>query len=227
MFEQTMQDRLINFMHGVYALMAGALTITALTAYFVSQIPHIAETIFGSPFLLFLIFIGQLALIISLGAMIARLTFPMALTMFFVYSISVGVTTSFIFLLYTQASIVQTFAVAAGMFGFMSIYGYLTRTDLTRMGNMAMMALFGFILALIVNFFLRSPFFDLLISAAGVLIFTALTAYDTQKIKQMGQQLLGDQEMMPKVAVLGALALYLDFVNLFLFLLRFMGRRRD
>lgn len=225
--EQTVQDRIINFMYGVYGLMTGALTITAITAYGIAQIPNIEITLFGSPLLITLLFIGQLALVFGLGFMIQRLTFPMALTMFLVYSISVGITTSVIFLVYTQASIVQTFAVAAGMFGVMTIYGYVTHTDLTKLGNVMMMALWGLIIALLVNLFFRNPMMDLLISAAGVLLFTALTAYDTQKIKQIGEHMMADREMMAKVAVLGALSLYLDFVNLFLYLLRFMGRRRD
>ncbi len=225
--EQTMQDRLVNFMYGVYGLMSGALAITAVTAYFVSTIPNIETTLFGSPLLVTLIFIAQLALVVALGLMIQRLTFPMALTMFFVYAISLGITTSVIFLVYTKASIMQTFAVSAGMFGVMTIYGYVTGTDLTKLGNVMMMALWGLIIALIVNLFLRNPMFDLLVSGAGVVIFTLLTAYDTQKIKQIGEHMFGEQEMMGKVAILGALTLYLDFVNLFLFLLRFMGRRRD
>ncbi len=151
----------------------------------------------------------------------------MALTMFLVYAVSVGVTTSVIFLIYTQASIVQTFVVTAAMFGVMTIYGYLTHTDLTKLGNVMMMALWGIIIAVLVNLFFKNPMFDLLISIAAVVVFTVLTAYDTQKIKQIGQHMLADDEMMAKVAVLGALTLYLDFVNLFLYLLRFMGRRRD
>lgn len=225
--EYSMQDRLVNFMYGVYGLMSGALAITAVTAYSISRIPHITNTLFGSPLLVTLIMIGQLILVISLGFMIQRLSFPMVLTMFLVYSISVGVTLSVVFLVYTTASIVQTFAVASGMFGIMTIYGYLTGTDLTRIGNVAMMALWGLILALLINLFFRSPMADLIISAGGVLIFTVLTAYDTQKIKQMGMQMLGDREMMGKVAVFGALTLYLDFVNLFLYLLRFMGKRKN
>ena len=225
--EQSLQDRLVDFMYGVYGLMSGALTVTAVTAYAISTIPNIEITLFGSPLLVTLLFIGQIALVIALGAMIQRLTLPMALTMFFVYALSLGVTLSVIFLVYTKTSIVQTFVVSAGMFGVMTIYGYVTGADLTKLGNVLMMALWGLIIALLVNLFLRNPMFDLVISGAGVLIFTLLTAYDTQKIKQIGMHMLGDQEMMGKVAVLGALTLYLDFVNLFIFLLRFTGRRRD
>ncbi len=225
--DQPLQDSLVNFMYGVYGLMSGALAVTGVTAYFVSTIPNIENTLFGSPLLITVIFIAQLALVVALSMMIQRLTFAMALTMFFVYATSLGVTLSAIFLVYTEASIVQTFAVSSGMFGVMTIYGYITRADLTKLGNVMMMALWGLIIALLVNLFFRSPMFDLVISGAGVVIFTLLTAYDTQKIKQMGEHMLGDQEMMGKVAVIGALTLYLDFVNLFLFLLRFMGRRQD
>ena len=225
--EQTLQDRLVNFMYGVYGLMSGALALTAVTAYFISTIPHIQVTLFGSPLLMALIFIGQFALVIALTAMLQRLTFPMALAMFFVFATSLGVTLSIFFLVYTKASIVQTFVVTSGTFGVMTIYGYVTGADLTKLGNVLIMAVLGLIIALLVNLFLRNPMIDLVISGAGVLIFTLLTAYDTQKIKQMGEHMLGDQEMIGKVAVLGALTLYLDFVNLFLFLLRFLGRRRD
>ena len=225
--EQTLQDQLVNFMYGVYGLMSGALALTAVTAYFISTIPNIQVTLFGSPLLMALIFIGQFALVIALTAMLQRLTLPMALAMFFVFATSLGVTLSVFFLVYTEASIVQTFVVTSGTFGVMTIYGYVTGADLTKLGNVLIMAVWGLIIALLVNLFLRNPMFDLVVSGAGVLIFTLLTAYDTQKIKQMGEHMLGDQEMIGKVAVLGALTLYLDFVNLFLFLLRFMGRRRD
>jgi uncharacterized protein len=221
------QERVVDFMYAVYGLMSGALALTGVTAYYISTIPHITTTLFASPLLVTFIIIAQLVLVIGLSAMIQRLTFAMALTMFLVYSISVGVTTSIVFLVYTLGSIVQAFGVAAGMFGVMCIYGYLTRADLTKVGNVAMMGLWGIIIAFLVNLFLQNPMIDLVFSAIGVVVFTALTAYDTQKIKQMGQYMMGDREMMGKVAVRGALTLYLDFINLFLFLLRFMGRRRD
>ncbi len=221
------QERLVDFMYAVYGLMSGALALTTVTAYYISTIPHITTTLFASPLLVTFIIIAQFALVIGLSAMIQRLTFAMALSMFLVFSISMGVTTSIVFVVYTLGSIVQTFGVAAGMFGVMCIYGYLTRTDLTKVGNVAMMGLWGIIIAFLVNLFLQNPMIDLVFSAIGVVVFTALTAYDTQKIKQMGQYMMGDREMMGKVAVRGALTLYLDFINLFLLLLRFMGRRRD
>ncbi len=227
MYQYTMQERLVNFMYGVYGLMSGALTVTALTAYSVSRIPNIAETLFGNPVLITVLLIAQVALVFIMGLAIYRLTFPMLLAMFFVYATSLGVTLSSIFLIYTDASIVQTFAVAAGMFGAMTIYGYMTGADLTRVGNAAIMILWGLIIALLVNLYFQSPMVDLVISAAAVVVFTLLTAYDTQKIKQLGQHMFADGEMMGKVAVMGALTLYLDFINLFLYLLRFMGKRRE
>lgn len=225
--EHTGQNRIVDFMYGVYGLMSGALAVTTITAYYVATIPNITTTLFASPLLMTLIFIGQIALVIGLSAMIHKLTFPMALAMFFVYAVSVGVTTSLIFQVYTMGSIVQTFAVAAGMFGITSIYGYVTGADLSSLGNVMMMALWGIIIAILVNLWLQNPVIDLLLSAVGVVVFAALTAYDTQKIKQMGSQLMSDGQMASKVAVIGALTLYLDFINLFLFLLRFMGRRRN
>ncbi len=225
--EYTGQERLVSFMYMVYGFMAGALALSGITAYYISTIPHITTTLFGSPLLFTLIVVGQLVLVIGLSAMIQRLTFAMALGMFIVYAISVGVTTSIIFLVYTPASIVQTFGVAAGMFGVTCIYGYVTRADLTKLGNIAMMGLWGIIIAFLVNLFLQNPMIDLVFSAIGVVVFTALTAFDSQKIKQMGHSMIADREMMGKVAVIGALTLYLDFINLFLFLLRFMGRRRN
>jgi len=220
------QQRMSSFISAVYGFMAVALAITAAVAYYVSITPAIYTAFFGNPLLLFLVFIGQLALVIGLAIALPRLNFGMALAMFFLYATSVGLTLSAIFLVYELGSIYQTFVVTAGMFGIMCIYGYFTKSDLTAIGNIAIMALIGLILSMLVNMFLRSEQFDYIISAIGVLVFTVLTAYDTQKIKRLGQQLL-DQEMLNKVAILGALTLYLDFINLFLYLLRFMGRKRE
>ena len=220
------QQRMSSFISAVYGFMAVALVITAAVAYYVSTTPAIYTLFFGNPVLLFLLFIGQLALVIGLAIALPRLNFGTALAMFFLYAISVGLTLSAIFLVYELGSIYQTFVVTAGMFGIMCIYGYFTKSDLTAIGNIAIMALLGLILSMLVNMFLRSEQFDYIISAIGVLVFTVLTAYDTQKIKRLGQQLL-DHEMLNKVAILGALTLYLDFINLFLFLLRFMGKKRE
>jgi uncharacterized protein len=136
------------------------------------------------------------------------------------------VTLSFLLLIYTAASVAQVFALTAGLFGVMALYGYVTKTDLTRWGNLLFMALIGLLLAMVVNVFLRNSVVDLALSALGVLIFVGLTAYDSQKIKQMAAAVDPESEMAAKVAIIGALRLYLDFINLFLRLLRLFGKRR-
>jgi len=155
------------------------------------------------------------------------MTFTTAVMMFLLYAMLVGVTLSVVFYVFTIASVFSAFLTAAGMFGGMSVYGYMTRSDLTAVGSIALMMLWGLLLGLVINLFLHSPAIDFMLSGAGVIIFTLLTAYDTQKIKRLGQQMLVDQQMMEKVTILGALTLYLDFINLFLYMLRLMGKRRN
>ena len=150
----------------------------------------------------------------------------MAAALFILYAATLGVTLSSIFLVYTYTSIFATFLVTSVMFGAMAIYGYFTKADLSSMGSYLLMALVGLIIGGLVNMFLKNQTFQYMISAVGVLIFTLLTAYDVEKIKRMSQEMLGDRETMAKISILGALMLYLDFVNLFLYLLQFMGRRR-
>ncbi len=216
-----------SFMYSVYAWMACALLVSALTAYYVAVTPAIFKWIYGNVFVLIMLFVAQIGLVIGLSLLLPRLTLVTALIMFLLYAGLLGVSLSVIFHIYTTASIFSTFITAAGMFGAMAVYGYVTRTDLTTVGNISVMILFGLIIGLVVNLFLRSATMDLVLSGVGVVIFSLLTAYDTQKIKELGQRMLAEQETMQKVAVLGALTLYLDFINLFLFLLRFMGRRRE
>ncbi len=219
--------RVHSFMYSVYGWMACALLVSALTAYYVAATPAIFEWIYGNIFVLIMLFVAQIGLVIGLSLFLPRLTLVTALIMFFLYAGLLGVSLSVIFHIYTTASIFSTFITAAGMFGAMAVYGYLTRTDLTTVGSISIMILFGLIIGLLVNLFLRSATMDLVLSGVGVVIFSLLTAYDTQKIKELGQRMLADQETMQKVALLGALTLYLDFINLFLFLLRFMGRRQE
>ena len=216
-----------NLMYRVYAWMCLALTITAATAYYVASSPAIVNAIFNNSILLIGLFIGQLALVIVITTLLNRMSFVMAASLFILYAATLGVTLSSIFLVYTYTSIFATFLVASGMFGAMAIYGYYTKADLSAMGSYLLMALIGLIIGGLVNMFLKNETFQYLISGAGVLIFTLLTAYDVQKIKRMSQEMLGDQETMAKVSILGALILYLDFVNLFLYLLQFMGRRKE
>lgn len=216
-----------NLMYQVYAWMCLALTLTAAVAYYVASSPSFINAIFTNQWLLAGLFIGQLALVIIITMLLNRMTFAMAAGLFLVYAASLGLTLSSIFIVYTQTSIAATFLVTAGMFGAMAFYGYFTKADLSAMGSYLLMALIGIIIGGVVNIFLKNETFQYVLSAIGVVIFTLLTAYDVQKIKNMSQDMLADRETMAKVSILGALVLYLDFVNLFLFLLQFMGRRKD
>ena len=225
--EYPAQSSVRTFMYNVYSLMSTALFVTAGTAYIVAKSPEFSMAIVTNTWALILIVALQFGLLIGLNAFLQRISFATALILFFLFAISMGLTTSTIFLVYTEASIFSTFFITAGMFGIMSLYGYVTRTDLTTVGNIAFMAMIGLVIAGLVNMFLRSSQFDLVISAIGVLVFTVLTAYDTQKLKMLAHQLFADHETVAKVSVVGALTLYLDFLNLFRFLLRFMGKKRN
>jgi len=208
----------------VYVWMCAALLITAGTAYRVSNSEELLRLIFSSKMSFFGIIIAQFAIVWFLSARIKTLTFSTATILFALYSVLMGVTMSCIFLAYTQSSIASTFFITAGTFAVMSIYGFTTKRDLTSIGGLLIMALVGLIIASVVNYFLKSSMFDLIISCIGVLIFVGLTAYDTQKIKTLLNQ--ENTEENQKMAIIGSLMLYLDFINLFLFLLRIFGRRR-
>jgi len=208
----------------VYVWMCAALLITAGTAYRVSNSEELLRLIFSSKMSFFGIIIAQFAIVWFLSARIKTLTFSTATILFALYSVLMGVTMSCIFLAYTQSSIASTFFITAGTFAVMSIYGFTTKRDLTSIGGLLIMALVGLIIASVVNYFLKSSMFDLIISCIGVLIFVGLTAYDTQKIKALLNQ--ENTEENQKMAIIGSLMLYLDFINLFLFLLRIFGRRR-
>lgn len=217
----------ISLFRNVYLWMGMALAITGFTALFVSNSYNLLSLILGNQLVFWGLLIGELALVWYLSARINKLSFVNATIIFIVYSILNGATLSVIFLVYTMSSIATTFFVTAGTFGVMCLYGYLTKRDLTSIGNICFMALIGLIIASIVNFFLKSEMMYWIISYAGVIIFVGLTAYDTQKIKRL---LVGNgievNETTQKIALLGALTLYLDFINLFLFLLRLLGSRR-
>ena len=215
-----------NFMSGVYGWMAFALSITAGISYYIFKTQTLFKYLQATPGLIIGLFVLQFALVIALAFFIKRMTLTMAIVAFVVYAVSVGITMASIFFVYTQSSIATTFLVTAGMFGAMCLYGYFTKADLTAIGSFAIMGLFGLIIGLLVNLFLRSSGFDYILSAFGVIIFTLLTAYDTQKIKRMAAQLVVDRETRGKVMIIGALTLYLDFLNLFLFMLHFVGGRR-
>jgi len=216
-----------NIMMRVYVWMSFALVLTAAVAYWCASTPAVYQTIFSNSWLIFVLFIFQLVLVVALSMFLERMSAALAMILFIVYALSLGLTLSSIFLVFTQTSIFATFLVTAGMFGAMAAYGYFTNSDLTSIGSFGYMALIGLIIGGVVNLFLRSETFQYIISACGVLLFTLLTAYDVQKIKRMTTDLAADGATLTKVAILGALTLYLDFVNLFLYLLQFMGRRRD
>lgn len=226
-YHYAMTGSMTQFLYKVYAWMAGALLLTAGTAYYVASSPYFIQKLFGTPFLLYGLFFAQLGLVVYLSAWLNRMSYSAAVASFLVYAFLNGITLSSIFLIYTFTSISMAFFISAGMFGVMALYGYYSRADLSSVGNLAGMGLIGIILASVVNIFLKSPTVDYVVSLIGVAVFTLLIAYDTQKIKQLGYTLLGQGETAAKVAILGALSLYLDFINLFLFILRLLGKRRD
>lgn len=213
-------------MRKVYVWMTLALVLTGITAYGVASSPGLMMTIFQTPAIMWGLIIAELAIVIAISAAINRLSLTTATLLFVLYSVLNGATLSLIFAVYTMSSIANVFFITAGTFGVMAAYGYFTKRDLSSWGKLLLMALIGLIIATLVNVFLvKSSGFDLILSYAGVLIFVGLTAYDTQKIKQMLATQTDMGEGAQKVALLGALSLYLDFINLFLYLLRIFGRR--
>lgn len=214
------------YMTKVYNWMAVALLLTGLIAYFVAGSEQLIQLVFGNRFLFYGLIIGELLLVGYLSARIQKLSSFNATLLFLLYSALNGLTLSFIFMAYTSSSIASTFMITAGTFAVMSVYGYFTKSDLTKIGNIAFMALIGIIIASVVNFFLKSEMMSWIISYLGVAVFIALTAYDTQKLKRIAMQGFEHEENMEKSAILGALTLYLDFINLFLFLLRILGDRK-
>lgn len=192
-----------------------------------SSSPAVLNFVFSSNITFFGLIIAQLALVFVLSGMLQRLSGAMATSLFMLYSALTGLTLSSIFIMYTASSIASTFLVTAGMFGAMSLYGYTTKRDLSGFGNMLFMALIGIVLASLVNMWLKSDTLMWVITYIGVVLFVGLTAYDTQKLKMIGEQLsVDDKENFRKYSIVGALTLYLDFINLFLMLLRIMGNRR-
>ncbi|NJM07307.1 Bax inhibitor-1/YccA family protein [Candidatus Gracilibacteria bacterium] len=208
----------------VYAWMTAGLMTTGAIAGWTANTPALLNVIYGTPFVLFGLFIAQIALVVWLSARVHKMAVAQATGLFLAYSALNGLTLASIFIVYTSASIASTFFITAGMFAGISLYGYTTKQDLSKVGSIAIMALIGILVASLVNWFLRSEALYWVITYAGVLIFVALTAWDTQKIKQIAAQAQTDEDIQ-RVAIIGALTLYLDFINLFLFLLRIFGRR--
>ncbi len=210
-------------MRKVYTWMALALLITGITAFGVASSPTLLMTIMTSKGLMWGLIIAELALVFAISGAINRLSLGTATLLFIVYSVLNGTMLSSIFVIYQPMVIAKVFFITAGTFGVMAFYGYSTKRDLTSIGKILFMALVGLVIATVVNMFLKSPGFDYILSYIGVAIFTGLTAWDTQKIKQMLQTQYDMSEGAQKIALLGALTLYLDFINLFLYLLRIFG----
>ena len=214
-------------MRKVFVCMTLALAITGLTAYGVATSPTILSLIFSSKVTFFGLIIAEFALVFAISGAINRLSLSTATMLFILYSVINGATLSSIFFAFSVATIGKVFFITAGTFGAMALVGYTTKTDLTSMGKLLFMALLGIIIASVVNMFVASSGLDLILSYVGVLVFVGLTAYDTQKIKQMCQTAPDAGESAQKLALIGALSLYLDFINLFLYLLRIFGNNRD
>ena len=215
------------YMAQVYGWMTCGLLLTAFVSWYAAHTPAIINFIFSSQITFFGLIILQLGLVFVISGMVNRLSGTMATGLFMLYSALTGLTLSSIFIAYTYSSIASTFLVTAGMFGAMSLYGYTTKRDLSGLGSMLFMGLIGIVLASLVNIWLKSPALMWAITYIGVLVFVGLTAYDTQKLKAMGEQLnADDKDSFRKYAIVGALTLYLDFINLFLMLLRIFGNRR-
>ena len=224
-----------SFVSNVFLWMFAAIGITAATAFLFGTNESLMSMLLqvtpqgGAKVsvLGWIVTFAPFIIVFVMSARVNKMSVQQTVLWYVVYSILMGMSLSFIFWAYTSASIFKTFVISAGMFGVMAVVGYTTNTDLTKFGSFLFMALIGIIIATLVNFFMHSARLDYIISIVGVLIFTGLTAYDVQKIKQIGNAGINDGDVMAKITVHAALSLYLDFLNLFLYLLRFFGSSRD
>ncbi len=217
------------FLAKVFNWMAIGLGLTGLTAFFTVNSQALLHLVFDNRIVLYGLMFAELGMVLYLSARIQHISSQAATGLFLAYSVLNGVTLSAILLVYTASSVAATFFITAGMFGAMAVYGLVTKKDLSAMGSFMFMGLVGMVIASVVNIFLGSPMISWVVSGLGVIIFTGLTAYDVQKITRMGAEGIMEQgeAAIRKVAIMGALALYLDFINLFLSLLQFLGNRRD
>jgi len=213
------------FMRGVYGWMCGGLAITAVIAWLVASSPSLTAAIFGNGWLFWVLVLAQLGIVFALSARVDRMAASTASLLFVGYSALTGVTLSSILLVFTGESVFTTFAVTAGMFGALAIYGTVTRRELSGLGQFLFMGLVGLVLASVVGLFWHNDALQFLISFVGVIVFSGLTVYDAQRLKSLA--LATTAGPTSGATIVGALALYLDFINLFLFLLRFLGNRRD
>lgn len=221
-----MQVGLNSYISKIYGTMFFGLLITAVAALFTATSETMLNLLYSGPGV-YLFIIAELVIVFSLSARINKISHGTALVMFYAYSIINGITLSSIFVVYDLGVIYTAFFTTAISFGIMSVYGMTTKKDLTKIGNVLMMLLIGVIVASLINLFLRNDSFDLIISFVAVAIFVGLVAFDTQKIKSYYFATTGDYQMQKKIGIIGALSLYLDFINIFLYLLRIFGNRRD
>lgn len=221
----TMAQSVTKVMRGVYLRMCAALVVTALTALLVAADGSLVYMMATNRILFWGLIIAEFGIVFALSGALHKMSAGVASLLFYAYAVLNGIVFSMLFYVFDIASLAQTFFITAGVFGAMTVYGYFTKSDLSKIGSILVMALFGLIICIIVNIFLKSSGLDWIISFAGVAIFIGLTAWDTQKIKQMIAYDGGANT--GKIATLGALSLYLDFINLFLYLLRFFGGSRD
>lgn len=219
------REGLRSFMLRVYNYMAAALVFTGLISYGVSTSPSMIQAIYGSP-LLYVVIFAPLGISLFLGVRLDRMSVTTAQTLYWVYAALIGLSMSSIFLRYTSESVVRVFFISSTMFASASLYGYTTKRDLGPIGSFLFMGLIGLIVASLVNLFMRSDQLSWVLSFIGVGIFSGLTAYDNQRLKQIYSDAWA-REQTEKIAIIGALNLYLDFINLFLYLLRLFGSRRD
>ena len=219
-----------TYLAGVFGWMFLALGITATTSWLFASSPQLLSILYdakgGMNLLGWVVLLAPIGFVILISTRFNRMSASTMALLYVVFSILMGMSLSFVFLAYTSASIATTFLVTAGMFGFMAILGYTTKTDLTKFGSIMIMGVVGLFIAMLVNMFMHSNGMNYIISFIGVLIFTGLTAYDVQKLKRIGAGMVEGAEGTRKMTIMGALTLYLDFINLFLFLLRFFGNRR-
>lgn len=216
-----------SFVANVFSYMTLALVITGVAAYWFAASGNMLALLQGSSILLWSVMLAPIGMVLIMSFAFNRLSFAALMGLFLAYSLVNGISLSVIFLVYSSAAISKVFFITAGLFGTMAVVGYTTKTDLTKLGSILMMAVLGIVIASLVNYFLESAAFDYLISCVGVLVFTGLVAYDTQKVKRIGAGVEYGTAAAGKLALMGALSLYLDFINLFLFLLRVFGGRRD
>lgn len=224
-YGQSLTNTVSSTMKRVYLKMTLALIVTAFAALFCASSPDYLNFYITNRWFMWVLVIAEFGIVIALGPGISRMSNVAASTLFYVFSVINGMMLCTIFLVYSPAAIVKTFFITAATFGAMSIYGYFTKNDLSRVGSFLFMALIGLIIAAVINIFLKSSTLDWIVSIAGVLIFIGLTAWDTQQVKQLAAA--APQEAVSRLATIGALSLYLDFINLFLFLLRIFGGNRN